>query len=359
LGVLVLVLGLAYFVFRPFLLTCTLAAAVALFLAPAQRRLSRILLGRPAVAAGLLVLLTTAVILVPVLSSVALLANQGVAFFAWVGPQLQPDALQRLWGENIAPRLPWLQPWLRRGDLQLAPLVSDALSQVAAGARDVIQGIVTGLTTAVLELVLFLLMLFFLLKDGAALRAYFRAVSPLTEAQENAIADHLAKTVKGVLQAMVVVPLVQGFLAALAFWVLGVPSPVLWGVAVVFAALVPILGSPLGWVPAAVYLFVTAGTARGLAMLIYGAVVISGIDNVIKPLLLRGTAQIHPLLGFLSILGGVLAFGPLGFLVGPVILSLALSALRLYRLDVLRAPPVPARSGATEAQASGERTLSL
>ena len=76
-------------------------------------------------------------------------------------------------------------------------------------------------------------------------------------------------------------------------------------------------------------------------MLIYGTVVISGIDNVVKPLLLRGTAQIHPLLGFLSILGGVLAFGAFGFLVGPVILSLVLSAMRIYRLDLLRAD-VPA-----------------
>ena len=353
---LVLVLGLAYFVFRPFLLTCTVAAAVALFLAPAQRKLSRVLRGRRTLAAGLLVLLTTLVILVPVLASGALLASQGVAFFGWVGPQLQPDALQRTWGESVAPRLPWLQPWLRRGDLQLAPLVSDSLSQFVAGARSVIQSIVTGLTTTALELLLFLLMLFFLLKDGPALRAYFRALSPLTEAQENVIAEHVARTVKGVLQAMVLVPLVQGFLAALGFWVLGVPSPVLWGVAVVFAALVPILGSPLAWVPACVYLFLTAGPARGLAMLAYGLVVISGIDNLIKPLLLRGTAQIHPLLGFLSILGGVLAFGPLGFLVGPVILSLVLSGVRLYRLDLLRASS-PAPAHAAEPRVASENAV--
>jgi len=94
-----------------------------------------------------------------------------------------------------------------------------------------------------------------------------------------------------------------------------------------------------------------------MAMLAYGLLVISGIDNLIKPLLLRGTAQIHPLLGFLSILGGVLAFGPLGFLVGPVILSLVLSALRLYRLDLLRASsPAPAHAaeppGASESAAA-------
>ena len=106
--------------------------------------------------------------------------------------------------------------------------------------------------------------------------------------------------------------------------------------------MVPVLGSPLGWVPACVYLYFTAETWQAVSLLLYGTLVISGIDNVIKPMLLRETAQIHPLLGFLSILGGILAYGAFGFLVGPVILSLVLSAIRIYRLDILRAEAPPA-----------------
>ena len=84
--------------------------------------------------------------------------------------------------------------------------------------------------------------------------------------------------------------------------------------------------------------------AKGLGLLVYGAVLISGIDNVIKPLILKGAAQIHMLLAFLSILGGIFAFGPKGLIVGPVVLSLVLSAYRIYRYDVLRwrkAPDAP------------------
>jgi predicted PurR-regulated permease PerM len=87
------------------------------------------------------------------------------------------------------------------------------------------------------------------------------------------------------------------------------------------------------------YLFVYGETWQWVAMLVYGIIVISGIDNVVKPMLLKESAQIHPLPAFLSIFGGLLAFGPLGFLIGPVILSLVLSAIRIYRLDVLRPPP--------------------
>lgn len=102
------------------------------------------------------------------------------------------------------------------------------------------------------------------------------------------------------------------------------------------AAMVPILGSPLGWVPAVVWLFATGSTFQWVGMLVFGVVVVSGLDNIVKPMLLEGTAQIHPLLGFLSILGGVLAFGVFGFLIGPVILSLVISGIRIYRSDVLR-----------------------
>src|SRR5262249_14139760 len=132
------------------------------------------------------------------------------------------------------------------------------------------------------------------------------------------------------------VPLAQGLLAALGFWLFGVPDVLLWGVMVIFAALIPLLGSPLAWVPASVYLFTIGATWRGVGMFVYGFCVISTIANVVEPVMLREAAQIRPLLGFLSIIGGIVSFGPMGFLVGPVILSLVMSAVRIYRLDILR-----------------------
>lgn len=343
LAALAVILLLAFLVFRPFLLSFAVAASVALLLAPLQRRLTKALRQRPTLAAAILVLVTMVAILAPVLSSLAILGDQARSFLAWLKPHLQPQELERLWRETLPQRFPWLGEWVEHGQAQLMPFVSGALSQLASAANALVQGLVAGLTSAVLELLLFLLLLFFLLRDGGRLRTELRGVSPFSEAQERQIFDHLSRTVKGVLQAMLVVPLVQGFCATIGFWIFGVPAPVAWGVAVTLAAMIPLLGSPLGWVPACVYLLLTAGTWPAVGMLVYGTVVISGIDNVVKPLVLREAAQIHPVLGFLSILGGVLAFGVFGFLVGPVILSLVLSALRIYRLDVLRAA-VPAEA---------------
>jgi predicted PurR-regulated permease PerM len=142
--------------------------------------------------------------------------------------------------------------------------------------------------------------------------------------------------VKGVLLTLVVVPLLQGLAGLLGFWIFGLPSPLLWGAMVAFAALIPVMGTPLAWIPAGVYLMFTGSLGRGIGMLLYGTFVISGIDNVANPLILRGAAQIHTMLAFLSILGGLYSFGPKGLIVGPFVLSLVLSAYRIYRYDVLR-----------------------
>ena len=142
-------------------------------------------------------------------------------------------------------------------------------------------------------------MLFFLLRDGGRLQAELRPVSPFSDQQERQIFDHLESTIKGALQAVIVVPVVQGILAGIGFMLFGVPSPFVWGTAVILAATVPIVGSPLGWLPGGrLPLLPRRDRQPAWASSLYCIVVVSGSDNVVKPMLLRGTANIHPLLGF-------------------------------------------------------------
>ncbi|MBN2370639.1 MAG: AI-2E family transporter [Vicinamibacteria bacterium] len=325
---------LAFLVFRHFLCDFVVAGSVALLIGPAYRRLSKAFGSRRGLAAGLLVFLVAVLILVPVTIAAGVLGRQTVTAFEWIRPKLQPQALHDLLNDLASNRYPWIDEWVKVDEETVSEILSEGLSRLVHGANRVVQMLVGGLTSALLDLVIFLLMLFFLLRDGGALRAEMSRVSPLSDRQENLILEHLGKTIKGVLLAMIVVPLSQGAVALAGFLILGVPAPLLWALLVVLAALVPLIGSPLGWVPAVIYLFFTGG--HWLWMLIFGALGISGIDNLVKPLVLRDTAQIHPMLGFLAILGGLLTFGPLGFLIGPVVLSLVLSALRIYHSDVLR-----------------------
>jgi predicted PurR-regulated permease PerM len=331
-----IVLGLGFLVFHHFLLVFAVAGPIAMFLAPVHRSLTRGLRGRSGLAAALIVAFCAALVLVPILGSATLLSQQAIAFFDWARPRLEPAALQALWTETLPQRYPWLKRWFDFDQQELARGASAALSRGVAEVNQIVQVTVARLTSAVFDLAVFVLMLFFFLRDGSQFRERVAEISPLSPEQESQIFDHLTRTVKGVLRAMIVVPIVQGLIAFPAFYLLGVPAPLLWSVMVFLAALIPLLGSPLAWVPAVVYLFVAGQTWQWVSLLLYGLVVISGIDNLVKPVLLRDAARIHPLLGFLAIVGGFLSFGPLGFFVGPVVLSLVISALRIYRLEMMR-----------------------
>ncbi len=346
---LAVILGLAFWVFKPFLLDVAVAACAALLLAPVQTRLTRAFGNRPGVAAALLVLTTGLLILLPVLSSLLILVQQTAVFLDWLRTLSlsTPDAVQRLWQE-LPQRFPGMKPWLLWVQGQVTPAVEDWFAQLVTGVSGILQEVLGRVTHAVLDLGLFLLLLFFLLRDRTRLRGELRPVSPFSEEQERQIFEHLERTVKGALQALIVVPVVQGILAGIGFMIFGIPSPFVWGTGVILAATVPILGAPLGWIPACLYLFATGSTGAAIGLFFFCLVLVSGSDNVVKPLLLQGTARIHPLLGFLSILGGLIAFGVFGFLIGPVVLSLVISAIRIYKLDVLRHGAPAERPAGTE-----------
>ncbi len=343
LAVLFTVVYAAFQIFRPFLLDFIVAGSVALLLSPFQRRLSRVLGGRTTVAAALLVVVVCVLILLPLLSYAAILGRQAVAIYDALRPQLEPDALRALWRTRLHDDFPLLAAWLAPDEAAFTAFVSDALSRLASGLNGFIQAAVARVTTALFDLFLLLMMLFFLLRDGPRLRAELARISPLSPAREHEVLGHVEKTVKAVLLAMVLVPIAQGVMAGIGFRLFGLPSPLLWSVFVVLAALVPVLGSPLAWIPAVAYLYANGATWQWVGLLGWSVLIIGGIDNLLKPLILRDRADLHPLLGFLAILGGALSFGAAGLLVGPVILSLVLSAVRIYRMDVL------SRSGHTPA----------
>ncbi|HEU5311334.1 MAG TPA: AI-2E family transporter, partial [Candidatus Eisenbacteria bacterium] len=182
---------------------------------------------------------------------------------------------------------------------------------------------------------IFFLFLFFFLRDGRTILALMRSLSPLSQEHEARVIEHLRATSRGAILGVVVVPLAQGAAAMLGYWALGVPNALLWGSVTVLACLIPLLGAPIVWVPISIFLFFTGPAWKAIVLFVYGTAVISSLDNILKPMLLSGAARVHPLLGFLSVIGGTLAFGPAELWVGPIVLSLAISALHIYRTDFL------------------------
>jgi predicted PurR-regulated permease PerM len=329
----VVAVALNLWMFRYFLVTLATAASVAVLLSPLFERISAELKGRRSLAAGLATALITVIILVPVAGYGTMLGRQAVEVYEQVRVPLEPAALSDLWSRDLPERFGWLrsiQEYFGVTSLDgLAARVAPVLSNLAGGVNRVLQSALAGITTAVLYLILFLLGMFFFLRDGRRFAAEVIGLLPFSEPERDEMFRSVGLTVKGVLYSMVLVPVAQGLLAVLGFWIFGLPSPVFWGTMLIVGATMPGIGAPLIWVPAAIYVLVAESVWRGVGLLLYGTLVISLVDNLIKPLLLHGMARIHTFFAFLSLVGGLLTFGPAGFLLGPVVFSLLQSMVKI------------------------------
>jgi len=348
-ALLLVVFGLVLVVFWPFLIVLGLATALTLLLKPLHERLTGWLGDRDAAAALLIVLGLTVVILIPVLAILAAIASQALSFYQWVMPRLTTGELEQLWNEILPSQLDWLKQLPAFAQGRLADFVTAALSRLADAANALIQGAVTGLSTAAFELILMLIMLYFFLRDGPRFRAQIRRISPLSKEEADQVLNQAAGTMRGALKALLLVPIIQGALATVGYWVFGVPSALLWGGITTLIAFVPLIGTPLVWVPICIYLWLQGHQWQAVVLAVYCSIVVSSIDNLLRPWIMKGSTDIHPLWSFLAILGGLISFGALGLLVGPLIVSLGVSAVRIYEMDVLRSRP-PAGSAPIPAQ---------
>jgi predicted PurR-regulated permease PerM len=327
-----LAVGLNLWMFRHFLVTLATAASIAVLLNAILERLAIELRGKRSLAAGLLTALLAVILLVPVAIYGTILVKQAADVYDQIRPLLEPEALSEFWSRQLPERFPWVmrvQEYFGATSLEGAlARAAPVMSNVAGGLNRVIQSTVTGLFSTILYLALFLLAMFFLLRDGKRFAAEIIGLLPFSGLEREEIFQTIGRTVKGVLYSLVLVPVAQGLCAVLGFWLFGLPSPLFWGTLLMFGATIPGIGAPVVWLPAALYLLFGVSTWKGIGLILYGTLVISLVDNIIKPLVLQGMAQIHTFLAFLSLLGGLLTFGPAGVLLGPVIFALLQTMVR-------------------------------
>jgi len=177
---------------------------------------------------------------------------------------------------------------------------------------------------------IFLISLYYLLKDSSKLRKAVTALSPLADTDDEIILKKLKLAVDSVVRGNITIALIQGALTALGFTLFGVPNAILWGTVTAIAAIIPGIGTALVLIPAIVFLFLSGNTFSAFGLLLWGILAVGLIDNFLGPKLVGRGMQLHPLIVFLSVLGGLIFFGPLGFLLGPLTLSLCFVVLDIY-----------------------------
>ena len=174
--------------------------------------------------------------------------------------------------------------------------------------------------------------MYYLFRDSDKIVAKLPGALPLRREQSEAIIMRIQQVVSASVYGVVTIALLQGILGGLAFWILGIPSPLLWAVLMAFVCMIPVAGSFLVWLPLSIYLMAMGSWTRAVILIIWGALVISTIDNFLRPKLVGSQTRLHELLIFFSVLGGISVFGLLGIVLGPVVLAITLGLLQTFKL---------------------------
>jgi predicted PurR-regulated permease PerM len=172
--------------------------------------------------------------------------------------------------------------------------------------------------------------LFFFLRDGASFLNRLQRLLPMDREHQERLLGNIVDAVVAVVHGSLVVATLQGLLAGLAYWFLGVPFAALWGVVTAFTALLPVGGSTLVTVPATIYLFLQGENVRGIILLVWSFGVVGMVDNILKPLLIGNRLGVPVLFLFFGILGGIALFGAVGIILGPAVFALLRALLDLY-----------------------------
>jgi predicted PurR-regulated permease PerM len=200
-----------------------------------------------------------------------------------------------------------------------------SLLQTLIGASGAALASVLG---AVVGLLLMLFLLFFFLRDGERLVQRTMRLVPMAKERKVMLLDHLSSVTRALVLGMLLTALAQGALLGIGFAIVGLPSPVVFGVLTALASIVPFVGTALVWVPATLVLLVQGRTWAAIFMAVWSLGLVTSVDNVIKPLVVSGRAGLPTLAVFFGLIGGLSAFGASGMFLGPVIVALAIALLR-------------------------------
>lgn len=310
------ILALSFLIFQPYLSPIVLAATFAVVFYPLYQRLLKYVRSQN-LAALIAVVCVVFVIGVP-------LAFFGGRIFQEALAVYEAGAWRSLAQDKLTAYL---------------PVSIDVNSYIQRGLVWVLQHtgqVVSRLATIFLYAFIGILALFYFFRDGEHIIKKLKILSPLQDRYDTSVIARLQGAINSVVRGALLIAIIQGILTGVGLALFGVPNAVLWGSIAVIAALIPYLGTAAVLTPAIVYLFVTNQVAGSIGLLIWGIVAVGLIDNFLGPRLVNRGIRLHPIVILLAVLGGLAFFGPLGYLLGPLTISLLFALLDIYPL-LLRA----------------------
>ena len=329
-----LILYGAFLILTPFLTAITWAVILAILVYPLYAWLLQRMRGRATLAAITVIAVIALIVIAPGIELARFLTEETVLLVQTLASLLDEDG-KREWLAK-----PWVQQlvgWWNMVSFRLIDFNINWKEVLAQGAQssskvlvEYVKGIAQNVLLFTVNCVVALLTLFFLLRDGKEFFSRLQRLLPMDREHQQRLFKNIVDAVLAVVHGSFVVAMVQGLLAGLAYYFLGVPFAVLWGVVTAFVSLLPVGGSTLVSIPASIYLFLQGETIRAVALLTWSLGIVGTVDNVLKPLLIGNRLGLPVLFLFFGILGGLTLFGALGIILGPVIFALLKALLNLY-----------------------------
>lgn len=315
----VAMLVIAFFIFKPFLYALILAAVCAVVFQKPHAAIRSAVGGREGIAAAISTVIVLILIVAPIALIGARMATEAVSVYGSMKAGGQAGTLFQGVRDFLADKL----------SLDLASYAEDFLAWVTGNVGPIFSGAVH----FIVDIVVFVLALYYALKDGHALKRAFVVLSPLADNDDERIATTLERAVNSVVVGRLATALLQGLLAMGGLAAFGVPNAVLWGSVTAATALIPGIGTALVILPAVAYLYIGGSAFAAAGLAIWGIGFVGLVDNIVGPRLIGRGVAVHPFLILLSVLGGIVLFGPTGFVLGPLAIALLFALLETYRRD--------------------------
>jgi len=319
---------LCWLMLRPFVDVLAWATVLVILFYPVHRRLVA-RTQRPATSALVSCVLVIFVILIPLTLVTLALVRE----FSGAAQNLQNYAASLL--DPNSPTtgrlLTWIDQYIDVEQLRRPEAIRQQLERVTGSLAQSTVGLVGGALGAVVQIFFIIFTMYYLFRDGDKIVRGLRDVLPLSAQHSEEIFTRTQEVISASVYGVLVIAVIQGALGGVAFFFLGLPSPLVWGVVMTFLSLIPMAGSFVVWAPAAIYLAATGHWGKAAILVFWGAIVIGTVDNFLRPKLVGERTKLHELFIFFSVLGGLHVFGVLGLVLGPVVLAITLALFEVVR----------------------------
>jgi predicted PurR-regulated permease PerM len=322
-----------YQVVEPFIISVLMAAIFAGMARPFYLWLVATTKGKERASAVLTVLALLMLIIVPAILFVGMLASQALNVSESVGPWLQaqadtPGSVDLSLGERLRD-LPLIGDFIPERDVVLGKL-GEAAGRIGRFLVGGLAAATRGTVNFFFQLCIMLYANFFFLRAGPEMLSKIMYLVPLQSDQEERLVSRFVSVTRATLKGTVVIGIIQGGLAGLAFAVVGIEGAIFWGTIMAVLSIIPAVGAALVWGPAVIYLVATSQVVAGLGLLVWCGLVVGSSDNILRPILVGKDTKMPDLLVLLSTLGGLSVYGALGVIIGPIIAALFLTVWELY-----------------------------